>query len=220
MIRRPPRSTQGVSSAASDVYKRQDIDSDLRITQWKSTWPATSEFGILGSGLGTYRGVHRSYSQIPEIVVFHYAENQFFQGLVEAGWVGLFIFLSAWGLAYKSADLLLKRGQSPTSIAVGLMGVFLISSQAVASFFDFGFYIPANTLGLSVVLGFLGFHAQSLGGRLKKGSWLRLQVPNVAISTIVLVLFGAICLVAYSICLLYTSPSPRDRQKSRMPSSA
>eukprot|EP00831_Metopus_contortus_P021865 TRINITY_DN19868_c0_g1_i1.p1 TRINITY_DN19868_c0_g1~~TRINITY_DN19868_c0_g1_i1.p1 ORF type:complete len:142 (+),score=21.69 TRINITY_DN19868_c0_g1_i1:71-496(+) len=25
MIRRPPRSTQGVSSAASDVYKRQDI---------------------------------------------------------------------------------------------------------------------------------------------------------------------------------------------------
>ena len=24
----------------------------------------------------------------------------------------------------------------------------------------------------------------------------------------------------YSICLLYTSPSPRDRQRSRMPSSA
>ena len=27
MIRRPPRSTQGVSSAASDVYKRQVLDS-------------------------------------------------------------------------------------------------------------------------------------------------------------------------------------------------
>ena len=27
-------------------------------------------------------------------------------------------------------------------------------------------------------------------------------------------------LAAYSACLLYTSPSPRDRQKSRMPSSA
>ena len=25
---------------------------------------------------------------------------------------------------------------------------------------------------------------------------------------------------AYTVCLLYTSPSPRDRQKSRMPSSA
>ena len=195
-----------------------DIDSDLRITQWKSTWPATSEFGILGSGLGTYRGVHRSYSQIPEIVVFYHAENQFFQGLVEAGWIGLLIYLSAWGLAYKSANLLLKRGQSSTSIAVGLMGVFLISSQAVASFFDFGFYIPANTLGLSVVLGFLGFHAQALGGRLKKRSWLRLQVPNVTISTIVLVLFGATCLVAYSLHQLAAIQSlsrPRLKQLTR-----
>ena len=26
--------------------------------------------------------------------------------------------------------------------------------------------------------------------------------------------------IEYNICLLYTSPSPRDRQKSRMPSSA
>ena len=29
-----------------------------------------------------------------------------------------------------------------------------------------------------------------------------------------------IILAGYMICLLYTSPSPRDRQKSRMPSSA
>ena len=176
-----------------------DIDSDLRYTQWKSTWPATKDFGILGSGLGTYRGVHRSYSQIPELEVFHYAENQYFQGLVEAGWPGLLIYLSAWFLAYSSANLLLKRGNSPTSIAVGLMGVFLISSEALASFLDFGFYIPANTLGLAVILGFLGFHAQALGSRLKKGSWLRLQAPNAAISTIVLVLFGAMCLVTYSL---------------------
>ena len=34
-----------------------------------------------------------------------------------------------------------------------------------------------------------------------------------------LMLFGAIFALG-SICLLYTSPSPRDRQKSRMPSSA
>ena len=30
----------------------------------------------------------------------------------------------------------------------------------------------------------------------------------------------AILMTAYGACLLYTSPSPRDRQKSRMPSSA
>ena len=32
--------------------------------------------------------------------------------------------------------------------------------------------------------------------------------------------FGIVSGPAYSLCLLYTSPSPRDRQKSRMPSSA
>ncbi len=174
-----------------------DIESDLRFTQWKATWPATKEFGLLGSGLGTYQGVHRSYSTIPELVVFFHAENQYFQGLVEAGWLGLIVYLSAWLLSWLSAQLLLNRGQSPTSIGVGLMGVFLISSQAIASFFDFGFYIPANTLGLAMMLGFLGYHAQALGGRLKKGSWIRLQVPNVAISTIVLLLFGATSLAAY-----------------------
>ena len=35
-----------------------------------------------------------------------------------------------------------------------------------------------------------------------------------------MVLKGPDCVIWYKACLLYTSPSPRDRQKSRMPSSA
>eukprot|EP00831_Metopus_contortus_P048929 TRINITY_DN40124_c0_g1_i2.p2 TRINITY_DN40124_c0_g1~~TRINITY_DN40124_c0_g1_i2.p2 ORF type:complete len:155 (+),score=47.62 TRINITY_DN40124_c0_g1_i2:58-522(+) len=34
MIRRPPRSTQGVSSAASDVYKRQHLDREKALNKW------------------------------------------------------------------------------------------------------------------------------------------------------------------------------------------
>ena len=34
------------------------------------------------------------------------------------------------------------------------------------------------------------------------------------------VLLNLVYAKAFTICLLYTSPSPRDRQKSRMPSSA
>ena len=33
-------------------------------------------------------------------------------------------------------------------------------------------------------------------------------------------IYGAVFFVLYNICLLYTSPSPRDRTRSRMPSSA
>lgn len=188
----------GLTERFADV-ETVEIEKDLRIAQWTSTWPATKEFGLLGSGLGTYRGVHRSYRESPETEVFHYAENQYFQGLVEAGWPGFLIYLTAWFLAFQAAVLLLNRGQSPTSIGVGLMGMYLISSQAVASALDFGFYIPANTLALAVMFGFLSYHAQALGGRLKKPALLRLQVSSVLISTIVLVLFGVTCILAYSL---------------------
>ena len=35
-----------------------------------------------------------------------------------------------------------------------------------------------------------------------------------------LLIMGTFSLVAYNACLLYTSPSPRDVEESRMPSSA
>ena len=34
------------------------------------------------------------------------------------------------------------------------------------------------------------------------------------------IMFLAIVVYIYTVCLLYTSPSPRDRTRSRMPSSA
>ena len=44
------------------------------------------------------------------------------------------------------------------------------------------------------------------------------KTPDLLVNNAGIVLFGG--LEEQSICLLYTSPSPRDRQKSRMPSSA
>ena len=47
---------------------------------------------------------------------------------------------------------------------------------------------------------------------LDKNNYQRLYEPSL--------LDTNIKFLKYSVCLLYTSPSPRDRQKSRMPSSA
>jgi tetratricopeptide (TPR) repeat protein len=178
-----------------------DVEKDNRVEHWQNTWPATKDFGILGSGLGSYSNAHRGYRIKPELTVFHYAENQYFQALVEAGWIGLGVYFVAWIIAIQSASHLLSKGQSPTTIGVGVMGTFLIASEALASFFDFGFYIAANTLALAIMFGFLSYHAQALGGRLKKQSWLRFHVHNYAIQAIVLVMFGIISLTAYD---LYT----------------
>ncbi len=181
-------------------FERVDLvntsDSDVRMQHWQSTWPATSDFGPLGAGLGSYQGVHRLYRSDPESVVFHYAENNYYQSLIEAGWPGLLLFLSAWTLAYLCARFTLNRGSSPTTIAIGTMGMFLIFSQMTASFFDFGLYAPSNMFAVAVLFGFVSYHAQSLGDRLKEKTWIQFQLPNYAIQIAVLILFGGTCIVA------------------------
>ncbi len=163
-------------------------ESNIRLAHWKDTSAAIGDLGPLGSGLGSYRGVHRLYRTDHEGGIFEYAENQYFQSLVEAGWGGLSVFLLAWGLAFNYFSLLLFKGNSPTSIGIGTCGVFCVFSQAIVSFFDFGLYIPSNLLLFSVLIGFLGYHGHSLATRLKESSWLRCSTPNFLVQAIVLIL--------------------------------
>ena len=151
--------------------------------------------GKLGSGLGTYDTISRLYRTDKETDrVFKHAENQYFQSLVEAGSFGLVVYLFAWWLAFYSAYFLLKLGQSPTTVSCGVAGVFVLWSQAVASFFDFGFYIPANTLAMGCTIGVVSCYAHSMAYRLKQKSFLRFQFPNRFVQLILVGLF-AFCTV-------------------------
>ena len=82
--------------------------------------------------------------------------------------------------------------------------VILISvpSAIVADFF----YIP-----LAWMIG------PMIAASLMALSGFQVLMPRIALSSILIILGLHI---GNYICLLYTSPSPRDRQKSRMPSSA
>ena len=81
--------------------------------------------------------------------------------------------------------------------------------------------------GIHAVVGTTGFDQNRLD---ILGDWLVkspatgvLIAPNFSIGAILMMRFAATAAPFYEsveICLLYTSPSPRDRQKSRMPSSA
>eukprot|EP00657_Telonema_sp_P-1_P011645 TRINITY_DN6981_c0_g1_i1.p1 TRINITY_DN6981_c0_g1~~TRINITY_DN6981_c0_g1_i1.p1 ORF type:complete len:137 (+),score=85.71 TRINITY_DN6981_c0_g1_i1:51-461(+) len=131
MIRRPPRSTQSRSSAASDVYKRQ-------IQEYENLWK--SEAGTINSH---------------PIVV---NSKQLLKQKVAIAAVLELIF-------HKKADERLISFEELAEMAV----------------------IPVNEVELLLM------KAMSLGlikGRINE------------------------------VCLLYTSPSPRDRTRSRMPSSA
>ncbi|MDA8563016.1 O-antigen ligase family protein [Mariniblastus sp.] len=176
-----------------------NFSNEGRLDTWTDTWPSVEQMGWFGSGLGSYSSVHRLYRSGKENVIYEYAENQFFQGLVEAGWPGLILFCLAWWLLYRYSSQCLFKGVSPSTIAVGVTGVFLVSSQIPASIVDFGLYMPANAILLATLTGFIAFHAHSFSGRLKRASWLRFQAPNSLVQAALLIVFaiGVICLLQF-----------------------
>jgi len=163
-----------------------------RLGHWQETWPAVSDMGLLGSGLGSYKDVHRLYRTTHETTIFSHAESQYFQTLVEMGWPGLVLLLVCWGLVYYYSAFGLWRGRSPVTIAVSTAGIFLCVSVMVASAFDFGLYQSANMIGMAVVTGALAYNAHALAGRLKEKSWLRFQFPNSFAQVIGLILFSGV----------------------------
>ena len=166
--------------------------------------------GILGSGLGTYQTVARLYRTDKEEKVYEYAENNYYQALIETGWFGLAIYLLAWGIGFYYSYFLLKIGQSPATISVGLVGVFLLWSQACASFLDFGLYIPANTLAMSCVIGVIAYFAHSMAYRLKQATIFRLHFPNTFVQVLLVMVFGACTMV----CLDLNRRSQIDRLRA------
>ena len=84
-------------------------------------------------------------------------------------------------------------------------------------------FVPSDASRKTFVTGFsIGGHAMSRANEIAD-----VYAPDLEIMGIVGMLAGVVnsdwvpeLVMRSNICLLYTSPSPRDRQKSRMPSSA
>ena len=169
-----------------------EVDRNDRLAHWQETWPAVSDMGLLGSGLGSYEHVHRLYRTSNENTIYSYAESQYFQTLVEMGWPGLVLLIGCWGLVYYYSAFSLWRGRSPITIAISTMGIFLCISIMVASAFDFGLYQSANMIAMAVVTGTLAYNAHALAGRLKEKSWLRFQFPNSFAQVVGLLLFSGV----------------------------
>ena len=84
----------------------------------------------------------------------------------------------------------------------GALGIFEAIFLSVSAFCNAGFDLLTATQG---AVGLSNYTAN----------------PLVMITVTVLITTGGLGFIVWrNICLLYTSPSPRDRQKSRMPSSA
>ena len=262
MIRRPPRSTLDRSSAASDVYKRQD----LKYARWGgSGWLTETVDGANGDAVGSQTSIAVDAANRPFIA---YLDDT--NGVLKlAQWTG-----SAWqiqtvdgsgaiggamSLALDSAgrphiayidtgSAALKYGRWTGTLwdlqiidSIGYVG-FVSMAIDSANVVHVGYYDAANG-DLKVARGKANYpwNIQTVDSNGDVGGYVSLAVdmagnPHLAYydwtqytlkyaylagTTWVVQTVADTGLVGYtSLCLLYTSPSPRERTRSRMPSSA
>jgi tetratricopeptide (TPR) repeat protein len=178
---------------------------DTRIRTWSESSKSVGKMGAFGAGLGSFRHVQRLYSSTPQQGTYEYAENQFVQSLVDAGIPGFMLLLCATALFFYGTTFLLYRGSSASSIAMGMFGFFLACSQIIASVFDFGWYIPANTMLLAIFVGITSQHIHAFASRLKQKSLLRFQLPNYATQLLAIAAFSLCVMVSISLYRLSTA---------------
>jgi tetratricopeptide (TPR) repeat protein len=185
----------GFSDALASRFENVElveVDQNGRVSHWQDTLSAVNEFGLLGSGIGSYEGAHRMFRTTPEKAVFKYAESQFVQTALEMGWFGLVLLVGCWLLVFYYGAFALWRGSSPVTIGIGVAGVFLATATPIASAFDFGIYQPSNMIAVAALSGFLAYQAQSLAGRLKDKTLLRFETSNWFVQTIALLVFAMV----------------------------
>ena len=159
MIRRPPRSTQSRSSAASDVYKRQVVG---RLVDDQTGEPLVNA------------RVQLDYNMAGGTMTDE--DGQFMLIFVAPG----LHRLQSWGYAYTFQEQIID-----------------VNSYAVTDIGELRFSMIADAVRGQV--------ADANSGRPIEGAVVQYDG-------------GAEGKRVYT-CLLYTSPSPRDRTRSRMPSS-
>ena len=213
IIRRPPRSTQSRSSAASDVYKRQV--KDLTVSQQQKV-------EILKM---LYRDAEILIFDEPTAVLTPQEIESLINTMKNFSEEGKTIILITHKLneikAVADRCTILRRGKYITTIDVTKTSVSKMAELMVGRVVDFSVE-KTEAKPKEIVLSI-----NNLSKKLKGQDKLVLNNVSFDIKAGEIVCLAGIdgngqseLVNVITGCLLYTSPSPRDRTRSRMPSSA
>jgi len=148
------------------------------IPHWRIALRAVPDFWCAGSGLGTYRFVYAPYEQQPCGSWFYHAENQYVEAMLVGGFVGLGLMLVTIGLVAIAGWQLLQKDSDARTFAFGIAGMLALTGQAIAAFFDFGLFIPANVLLFALLCGSICGRAAQLPRRGWMARLLALPTPR------------------------------------------
>eukprot|EP00831_Metopus_contortus_P021740 TRINITY_DN19786_c0_g1_i1.p1 TRINITY_DN19786_c0_g1~~TRINITY_DN19786_c0_g1_i1.p1 ORF type:complete len:196 (-),score=35.49 TRINITY_DN19786_c0_g1_i1:129-716(-) len=195
MIRRPPRSTQGVSSAASDVYKRQGLFTGVSAASGiivgnllgsdkkEEAYAYSKWFMKVGISGGIILGLFLMYFNKYYIKLYSVDKQ-----VIKSTYIMIIVYSSVVWIKIANmiggGGILRSGGETKITLYMDLLGTWVIGIPA-------GF-VMAFVFKLELPIVYLGISIEEL---------VRLIITGI-------------------VCLLYTSPSPRDLSTSRMPSSA
>ena len=141
------------------TLNQEDVltDSD-RARLWSDSIRAVNDYPAIGSGAGSFPYVYREYQTYPDKVWFFHAENVPLEILITTGLLGLGVGIVFLAFLVKATIAFPKnknseRKASPKSTAIGVLLFFVLTSQLISNFFDFGFLIPSNGLLLALLVG-------------------------------------------------------------------
>lgn len=144
--------SQSVADRLSTLWNLSDA-ADGRVALWNDSAQAIPEFWQTGSGLGTYRYVYELYQSQPARSWYYHAENVYLEALIELGAAGLAILLAIFAATAWASWRLVRRGPTDRYFALGVAGIFALSSQAIIGGSDFGLLLPANALTMALLCG-------------------------------------------------------------------
>lgn len=147
---------QGEIGNRLDTLQSEELlEHELRPQLWADSLQAVNDFPILGSGLGTFRYVYREYQTFEDLIWCYHAENVYVELLITIGLPAVCMLLGMAAYFLVVAIWFPTKSGNPLNLAIGALGFFVIVSQAIANFFDFGLFIPSNGVATAVLMGAL-----------------------------------------------------------------
>jgi tetratricopeptide (TPR) repeat protein len=166
---------------ADDGWKTEN-----RIALWREAYEAVKVYGNFGSGLGTFYFAHAPFQRHLSFGSYQYAENQFVEAAVVGGYVGLVILVLLGLRCLAAVRLMMRNAVSSAEYAAAFSGGCLLLTQLVYACFDFGWFLPALFVPLSLWCGaMVGLAAQSPQWRTKlarRGARRGTEAPKPAVA--------------------------------------
>lgn len=136
-----------------EKLKEADVSSEMRFHNWQDSIRIIRDFPLTGTGLGTYEHIYPRYKTIPSQERWEHAHNDYIEGTVELGIIGLAI---AAYIVFRFYRLILSGLMKRRLLEARLLSLGALTGVTgilVHSITDFNLHIGANGLYFSVLMG-------------------------------------------------------------------